>query len=78
LDVLKTILIAIQFIVCIGLIVVVLMQDVKTSGMGAVMGGSSETFFGKNRGRTKEALLKKLTIASGIIFGIVTLAIYIL
>ncbi len=67
----------IQFIVALGLVAVVLVQDVKSSGMGAMMGGS-ETFFGKNQGKTKEALLKKLTIIGGIVFGILTIIIYIL
>ena len=67
----------IQFVIALALTVVVLAQDSKSGGMGAMMGGS-ETFFGKNKGKTKEALLKKLTIIFGVLFGALTLIIYIL
>jgi preprotein translocase subunit SecG len=51
------------------LMVIVLVQEGRDAGMGgALSGGSSDTFFGKNKGRTKEALLKKLTTVFAILF----------
>ena len=41
-------------------IIFVLMQPSNSSGIDA-LGGSSETFFGKNKGRSIEAKLKKWT-----------------
>ena len=47
-------------IVCIALSVVVLLQEGK-SGLGALTGGSSETYWGKNKGRSAEGILAKVT-----------------
>ena len=54
-------------------IVLVLLQPANSSGIDA-LGGSSETFFGKNKGRTMEAKLVKLTKVIGIGFFVVALA----
>ena len=47
-------------IVCIALSVVVLLQEGK-SGLGSLAGGSSETFWGKNKGRSAEGKLALIT-----------------
>ena len=41
-------------------IILVLLQPANSSGIDA-LGGSSETFFGKNKGKSMEAKMKKLT-----------------
>ena len=54
-------------------IVLVLMQPSNSSGIDA-LGGSSETFFGKNKGKSIEAKMKKWTwicLAVLVIFAIV-------
>ncbi len=57
--------VSITMIVLMGLaalvaIVLVLLQPSNSSGIDA-LGGSSETFFGKNKGKSIEAKLKKWT-----------------
>ena len=42
-------------------IILVLMQPSNSTGIDA-LGGSSETFFGKNKGKSMEAKMKKWTI----------------
>ena len=65
----KTFLTIIYALVCIALIVIVLLQKGKNAGMsGAIDGGSSETFYGKNKGKSKNAMLEKFTAAAAIIF----------
>ena len=55
-------------IVCIVLSVVVLLQEGK-SGLGSLAGGNnSETFWGKNKGRSAEGLLAKITKILAIVF----------
>lgn len=51
------------------IIVLCLMQDTKTQQnmTSALGGGSNESFYGKNEGRTKEAMLQKITRTFGII-----------
>ena len=45
---------------------------------GAVVGGASSSFYEKNKGRTKEGMLKKWTIILGIAFVILTIVLGIL
>ena len=57
---LKIILTVIFILVCIALIVLVLMQEGKSAGLGAIS-GAAETYWGKNKGRSMEGLLVKIT-----------------
>lgn len=54
-------------IVCIVLSVVVLLQEGK-SGLGSLAGGSSETFWGKNKGRSAEGKLALITKILAVVF----------
>lgn len=58
--VLKMILTIVFIIVSIALTVVVLMQQGKNAGLGAIAGGA-ETYWGKNKGRSMEGMLNKIT-----------------
>ena len=49
-------------LVSIALTVVVLMQQGKNAGLGALAGGS-ETYWGKNKGRSMEGMLGTITKA---------------
>lgn len=66
-----------HIIVAIALIAIVLMQSGKTAGLSGSIAGGAETFFGKNKGRTIDAILKKFTSVFAALFIIssVTLAI---
>lgn len=65
----RTLLIVLQTIVAVVLIAVVLAQPSKTNGLsGLVSGGTTESFYSKNKSRTSEALLSRITIISAIIF----------
>ena len=59
-EVLKMILTIVFILVSIVLTVVVLMQQGKNAGLGALAGGS-ETYWGKNKGRSMEGTLVKIT-----------------
>ena len=52
-EILRIVLNIIFVIDCIALTVVVLMQEGKSAGLGALAGGNSETYWGKNKGRSK-------------------------
>ena len=54
-------------IVCIVLSVVVLLQEGK-SGLGSLAGGSSEIFWGKNKGRSAEGKLALITKILAVVF----------
>lgn len=58
--VLRIILTIVFIIVCIALTALVLMQEGKAQGLGAIS-GAAETYWGKNKGRSMEATLVKIT-----------------
>ena len=68
---------AIHIIFAVSIIVIVLLQSGKSTGMGAIAGGA-ETFFGKNKGRTLDALLGKYTAFAAIAFLITSVLLYAL
>ena len=75
----KIFLTIIYIIVCLILIVLCFMQSKEDEGAsGTIVGGSSSNFYEKNKGRTKEGMLKKWTIILGIIFIILTIILNIL
>ena len=72
--VLGTILILISAII----VVLVLFQSSKKHGLsGAIGGTSSDSFFGKNQGQTKEKKLARFTTISAIVFAVLAVAAYI-
>lgn len=64
----------VYIIVCIALVVVVLMQEGKQAGLGAIS-GAAESYWGKNKGRSMEGGLEKATIALAALFIIVSLVL---
>ena len=57
---LRTVLYVILIILSVIVTIVVLMQEGKQQGLGA-LSGSSETYWGKNKGRSMEGKLVKIT-----------------
>ncbi len=64
-----------EVVLSIILIVSVLLQPSKSDGLKGLVQGASDTFFSKNKKRTKEALLYRVTIVSAILFAANTLAL---
>ena len=61
-------LIIIHVIISIVLIAVVLMQHGNQQGLSGAIAGGAETFFGKNKGRTIDAVLNKATTVIACLF----------
>lgn len=59
-EILRTVATILFIIICIVLTVLVLMQEGKSAGLGAIS-GAAETYWGKNKGRSMEGALVKLT-----------------
>lgn len=57
-----------HIIVCIAIIAVVLFQSGRSAGISGAIAGGAETFFGKNKGRTIDAMLGKYTSVGAAIF----------
>ncbi|MCR4908724.1 MAG: preprotein translocase subunit SecG [Lachnospiraceae bacterium] len=59
-------------IVSIALTAIVLMQEGKSAGLGAIS-GAAETYWGKNKGRSMEGALVKGTRILAIAFVVITI-----
>lgn len=59
-------------LVSIAIIALVMLQESKQQGLGAI-GGAADTFFGKNKGKTMDAQLAKFTKLFGAVFFVLAL-----
>ena len=68
----------IAMIVCaLAAIILVLIQPGNSTGIDA-LGGSSETFFGKNKGRSLESKMKRWTVICLVVLAVFAVAFFIL
>jgi len=58
----------VHVVLCVILIAIVLFQSGKQQGLSGSIGGGAETFFGKNRARTMDAILAKCTAVVAVLF----------
>ncbi len=64
----ETLLLVLIIASSLGLILSVLLQESKSSGMGSAIGGGNDTLFSKKKSQGLQGLLKKLTTISGALF----------
>lgn len=64
---LRIVLTVIFIFVCVALVVLVLMQEGKSAGLGSIS-GAAETYWGKNRGRSMEGRLVRYTKILAVLF----------
>ncbi|WP_230399832.1 preprotein translocase subunit SecG [Novisyntrophococcus fermenticellae] len=72
--ILRTIITILYVIDCIALLVVVLMQEGKQQGLGA-LAGISDTYWGKNKGRSAEGTLVKMTKLLAVLFIVMSIVL---
>lgn len=78
-QVIKIILIVVFFIICFALTALALIQSKEDAGLSSTITGSStNNFFEKNKGRTKEGKQKRWTKILSIVFAIITIVLGIL
>lgn len=78
-EIVKGILIAIYIVIALIIIVLALIQSKEDAGLSSTITGSStDNFYEKNKGRTKEGKQKKWTIILSIVFAILTIILGIL
>ena len=63
-------------IICIALTAVVLLQEGKSAGLG-IISGAAETYWGKNKGRSMEGTLEKITKILVVLFFVLALVLNI-
>lgn len=78
-EIAKWILIAIYILVAFVLIILTLIQSKEDEGLSSTITGSStNNFYEKNKGRTKEGKQKRWTIILAVVFAILTISLGIL
>ncbi len=65
-----------HIIFAVSIIVIVLLQSGKSAGLSGIIAGGAETFFGKNKGRTIDAMLSKYTAFAAIAFLVTSIVLY--
>ena len=71
-EILKIVLMILFAIDCIALSAIVLLQEGKSAGLGTIS-GMADTYWGKNKGRSMEGALVKIT--TGLAVGFMVLAV---
>ena len=71
----KTILTIIFIIICVFLSAVILLQVGKSAGLSGSIGGMSDSYWGRNKSRSMEGKLEKLTKYAAILWLILALVL---
>ena len=72
--ILKIVLTILFAIDCLALIVIVLLQEGKSAGLGTISGGN-DTYWGQHKGRSMEGALVKVTRVAAVLFVILALVL---
>ncbi len=72
--VLNTVLTIVFIVLSIAITVVILMQEGKSAGLGAIA-GAADTYWGKNKGRSMEGVLVKITRICVILFLVIAMVL---
>lgn len=73
-EALRVIVTALYVVICIALTVVVIMQEGKSAGLGAIS-GMADTYWGKNKGRSMEGKLELITKVLATLFIVISLVL---
>ena len=73
-EILRYILMGIFVLLCIVATVLVLLQEGKSQGLGAIAGGS-ESYWGRNKGRSMEGNLEKWTKILMVVFFVLAIVL---
>ena len=65
-------------LVCIALIGIVLMQEGKSAGLSGAISGIADSYYGKNKARTLEGRLEKITKILAAVFIVLSFVLYLM
>ena len=75
-EALRVVINIIFILVCVALTVLVLMQEGKSAGLGSIS-GAAETYWGRNKGRSMEGMLVKITKILAVFFMLLAVVLYV-
>lgn len=70
-EALRIVVTIVYVLICVALIAVVVMQEGKSAGLGAIS-GMAETYWGKNKGRSVEGKLELITKILAVLFIVIS------
>lgn len=76
-SVIEIILASVLLLLALFLVVAIILQDSKKHGLSGAIAGGAETFFGKNKGKQVNKVLKKMTTIVSIVFAVIVFAAYL-
>ena len=74
-DTLKTVVTVCYMLVCVAIVVLVLMQEGKSEGLSGTINGVADTYWGKNKGRSIEGTLSKITVVLSVLFFVLSVVL---
>lgn len=66
---------AVFILICFVITVVILLQEGKQAGLTGAISGAAETYWGKNKGRSMEGKLEKITKVMIVLFFVLALVL---
>lgn len=75
---LKTVITVAFIIICVLLVILVMMQESKSEGLSGTMSGMGESYWSKNKGRSREGNLMKWTAILAVVFLVLTVILNIM
>ncbi|MCI9404951.1 MAG: preprotein translocase subunit SecG [Clostridia bacterium] len=74
--IIRIVLISLMVAIGLALIVIILFQPSSSSGMGA-LSGQRDTFYSKDKSKSLESVMKKITIVLGIAEGVLAILFFV-
>lgn len=66
---------AVYILICFVITVVILLQEGKQAGLTGAISGAAESYWGKNKGRSMEGKLEKITKIMVVLFFVLALVL---
>ncbi len=67
-EVLKLVLQILLVVICVALTIIILFQEGKSNGLGSLSGQQFDSYWSRNKGRSREGILVKVTSVCVILF----------
>lgn len=66
---------AVLLLLAVVIVVIIMLQEGHQQGMGAITGGSSDTFYSRNKSRSLDSFLARWTRIIAIVFFLLVIAL---
>ena len=64
---------AVFVLICLAITVVILLQEGKQAGLTGAISGAADSYWGKNKGRSMEGKLEKITKVCVVVFFVLSI-----